>query len=374
MAPDVAAPTLEIRSPVTGALLGSVPILDRAGVDALVARARAAQPAWAAVPLRERSRRLLSFRDRLVARAEDVASLSCRETGKLMAEALLTDVLGSAGVCAWSAHRARAVLGPTRVRTGWLVTKRAYTVREPYGVVGVISPWNWPVLNAMRAVFAAIAAGNAVILKPSEATPLTALLLRELADEAGWPADVFLIATGDGRTGAALVDAAVDKISFTGSVATGRRIAAAAAGRLLPVSLELGGKDAMIVLAGADLERAAAAAVGGAFWNAGQICTSLERAYVQSSVYDEFVQRVVAHAARLRLGKDVGSLTVAAQLETVDAQVRDAVAKGARVLTGGRRGGQGGLYYEPTAGGRDARDGDHAGGDVRPRAAGDAGA
>jgi acyl-CoA reductase-like NAD-dependent aldehyde dehydrogenase len=176
---------LEVRSPATGELVGSVPDLDAAGVSALVARARAAQPSWQAVSLRARARLLLRYRELLVDRAEEVAELSSRETGKLVPEALLTDVLGTAGVAQWSARRAVAVLGRQRVPSGFLVTKRSYIVREPYGVVGIISPWNWPVLNAMRAVLPAIMAGNAVVLKPSEASPFSALLQKQLADEAG---------------------------------------------------------------------------------------------------------------------------------------------------------------------------------------------
>ena len=343
---------LIIHNPATGEQIGEVALLDAAGVRALVVRARAAQPAWGARPIAERARLLLRFRDRLVERADEVADLSCAETGKLPVEALLVDVLATAGVAAWSAKRAEAVLGRRRIPTGFMVTKRAWVVREPYGVVGVIAPWNWPVLNAMRAVLPALVAGNTVVLKPSEAAPLSALLMRRLADEAGIPGDVFLVATGDGSTGAALVAAGVDRLSFTGGVETGRAIARAAAERLLAVSLELGGKDAMIVLRGADLDRAASAAVAGSFYNAGQICTSLERIYVEAAVHDAFVERVLRETRALRVGSggdaDVGSLTVAAQRATVDAQVRDAVARGARVLTGGRVVPGPGLYYEPT--------------------------
>lgn len=343
---------LTINNPATGERVGAAPVLDAAAVHGLVARARAAQPEWAARPLAERARLLMRLRARLVERADEVADTSCAETGKLPVEALLVDVLATAGVAAWCAQRADAVLGRRRIPTGWLVTKRAYELREPYGVVGVIAPWNWPVLNAMRAVLPALVAGNTVVLKPSEAAPLSALLMRELADAAGFPADVFLVATGDGTTGAALVGAGLDRLSFTGGVETGRSIARAAAERLLPVSLELGGKDAMIVLPGADLERAASAAVAGSFYNAGQICTSLERIYVEHSVYDAFLEHVLGQTRALRVGggpdADVGSMTVTAQLEKVDAQVRDAVARGARVLAGGRRVPGPGRFYEPT--------------------------
>lgn len=343
--------TITVTAPATGERLGEVPALDGPAVAALAARAREAQADWAALPIRERARLVLRFRDRLVVRAEQVAETSSRETGKLVPEALLADVLVLAGLARWSARRAERVLGRRRVSPGLLLTKRCYTVREPFGVVGVISPWNWPVLNSMRAVLPAIIAGNTVVLKPSEAAPFSALLMRELADEAGWPDDIFLIATGGGPTGAALVEH-VDRISFTGSVETGRAIAVAAARRLTPVSLELGGKDAMIVLSGSNLQRAAVAAVAGAFWNTGQICTSLERVYVEAPVYDDFVRRVVVETRRLRVGvddsADVGSLTTPAQRVVVTDHVNDALAHGARALAGGRPVDGPGLFYEPT--------------------------
>ncbi|NJD11639.1 MAG: aldehyde dehydrogenase family protein [Gemmatimonadetes bacterium] len=345
-------PEIEVRSPATGDLVGTVPNLDAAAVDALVARARAAQPAWSRLPFGERARLLRRYRERLVARADEVAELSVRETGKLAPEALFVDVLGTAGVARWCARRARAVLGRRRVPSGFLLHKRCYVVREPYGVIGVISAWNWPVLNGMRAVLPAIAAGNSVVMKPSEVAPLSALLQREIATEAGWPEDIFLIATGAGDTGRALVASALDKISFTGGVETGRRIAQQAAQRLLPVSLELGGSDAAIVLRGADLARAASTIVTGTFYNAGQNCTSLERVYVEASIYDEFLARVVEATGPLRVGAgdavDIGCITTAAQLTKIEEQVNDAVAQGARVLVGGRRLPGPGRHFAPT--------------------------
>lgn len=343
---------IEVRSPATGAVIGTVPILEPDEVRALVERARAAQPAWAALGPRGRGRLLLRFRDRLVERAERVAELSSEETGKTRFEALLTDVLVTADLARWYARRAPKVLARRRIPSGWLVTKRCYEVREPYGVVGVIGPWNFPVLNSMRAVLAALAAGNAAIWKPSEASPFSALYVLELAREAGIPEDVFTVATGDGATGAALIEAGVDKVSFTGSVATGRKVAELAARRVIPVTLELGGKDAMIVLADADLERAANTAVAGAFANAGQICISIERVYVEASVYDAFVERVVELTRPLVAGPgpdaDVGALTTDAQLAIVERQVKDAVAKGARVLVGGERLPGPGRFFAPT--------------------------
>ncbi|HEY8470371.1 MAG TPA: aldehyde dehydrogenase family protein [Longimicrobiales bacterium] len=344
--------SLAVIAPATGEVLGRVPVLGPAEVRALVSRARAAQPAWAAAGFRARARHLDRYRRVMAAHADELAELSCSETGKLRFEALLGDVLPTCDLARWYARRAAKVLGRRRVPSGWLVNKRCYQVREPYGVVGVIGPWNFPVLNTMRAVLAGLAAGNAVVLKPSEYSPLTALRLQELAVEAGLPADVFLVATGDGTTGAALVEAGVDKVSFTGSVESGRRVARLAAERLVPVTLELGGKDAMIVLADADVERAAHAAVAGAFLNAGQVCISVERVYVEAPVYDQFLEHVTRAAAALEVGAGargaVGAITTEAQMERLARQIRDAVERGARVLVGGRRLEGRGRYFLPT--------------------------
>ncbi|HEX7089012.1 MAG TPA: aldehyde dehydrogenase family protein [Longimicrobiales bacterium] len=346
--------SLAVIAPATGEVLGRVPVLGAAEVRVLVSRARAAQPAWAAAGFRARGRHLDRYRRVMAAHADELAELSCSETGKLRFEALLGDVLPTCDLARWYVRRAAKVLGRRRVPSGWLVTKRCYQVREPYGVIGVISPWNFPVLNTMRAVLAGLAAGNTVVLKPSEYSPLTALRLQELAEEAGLPADVFLVATGDGTTGAALIEAGVDKVSFTGSVESGRRVARLAAERLVPVTLELGGKDALIVLADADVERAAHTAVAGAFLNAGQVCISVERAYVEAPVYDRFLEHVVRAAAALEVGSDgvgggaVGAITTKAQMERLARQIRDAVERGARVLVGGRRLEGRGRYFLPT--------------------------
>jgi acyl-CoA reductase-like NAD-dependent aldehyde dehydrogenase len=350
---SAAAPCITVRSPASGTVIGTVPILDAAAVAGLVARARAAQPAWIALTRRQRARAILQFRARLADRAAEVATLSCAETGKLPFEALLSDVQVTCDLARWYARRADAVLGRRRVPPGWMITKRAYQERVPYGVVGVIGPWNFPVLNCMRSVLAALVCGNTVVLKPSEASPLSALLMHDIATQAGIPDDVFLVATGDGATGTALVAADVDKLCFTGSVETGKRIAQAAAERLLPLTLELGGKDPMIVLNGADVDRAAEAAVCGAFLNAGQICTSIERVYVEAPIYDRFMARVLERAGSITLGTDdaladVGAITIETQIEKIEAQVNDAVAAGARVLVGGGRAPGDGRFYRPT--------------------------
>ena len=350
----MAVETITVRAPATGAVLGSVPILDSGEVAAAVACARRAQPAWQERGIAERARLLMRLRAVMADHAEEIARLSCAETGKMPMEALLTDVQVTCDLARWYARRAPDIIGERRVSAGWLLTKRAYEMREPYGVVGVIGPWNFPVLNSMRAVLAALMCGNTVVLKPSEASPLSALLVRKLATEAGFPDDVFIIVTGDGATGAALVGSDIDKLCFTGSVETGRKIARAAAERLLPLVLELGGKDPMIVLDGADVDRAADAAVSGAFLNAGQICVSIERVYVEEKIYDRFMDRVVEKAKRVTLGvpedpqADVGAITVESQIDKIESQVDDAVRNGAQVLVGGGRVAGSGRFYQPT--------------------------
>jgi acyl-CoA reductase-like NAD-dependent aldehyde dehydrogenase len=344
---------IEVRAPADGALLGTVPNMSPAAVAALLARARAAQPEWSGRPTRERAALLDRFRARLAERAVEAAELSSRESGKLVFEGLVGDVLPTLDLARFYARRVHRVFRPQRVRS-WLITKKSVVLREPYGVVGIIAPWNFPVVNPMRAVLATLVTGNTVVLKPSELTPLSALLMREIALEVGFPEDVFLVATGGGATGQALVEGDVDKISFTGSVATGRKVAQVAASRLLPVVLELGGKNAMVVLADADLERAVNLGVQGAFWNAGQICIAVERVYVEAAIYDEFVERAVTETRSLTMGggtdpdADIGAVTTDEQVCRLDRQLADAAAKGARILTGGTLQEGPGRHFAPT--------------------------
>lgn len=352
-APPARPEELEVRAPADGSLLGRVANLDAAAVAGRVARSRRAQPGWAARPVKERAKLLDRFRRRLADRADEAAELSSRESGKMVFEGLLGDVLPTLDLARFYAARAPRVMRDERVRS-WIVTKKGRVEREPFGVVGIISPWNFPILNPMRSVLAALVTGNTVVLKPSELSPLSALLMEEIAREAGIPPDVFQVVTGDGDTGAALVQADVDKLSFTGSVASGRRVAEAAASRLLPLVLELGGKHAMIVLADAAVERAANLAVQGAFWNAGQACVAVERVYVEAPLYDRFVERVVAETRSLVVGNggdpeaDVGALTTGAQVERLERQLGDARARGARVLAGGRLLPGPGRHFAPT--------------------------
>src|SRR5207245_2226218 len=262
---------------------------------------------------------------KLYSRKSEVAAAITREVGKPLAEALVTEVLVVLDAARFLIHNAFSLLRDEPVPHGNLVTKlkRGWLVREPHGVIGIISPWNYPFSIPATETLAALVTGNAVVLKPSELTPLSALELASLLHHAGVPEDVLQVVVGDGPTGAALVESGIDKLVFTGSVATGRRIAQAAAARLLPVVLELGGKDAMIVLDDADIDVASSGAVWGAFVNAGQACLSVERCYVHRSIYDRFISACAEKTKQLRVGNgmdpeiDIGPLIHERQLDTV---------------------------------------------------------
>lgn len=328
-----------------------------AEVRAAVERAHAAQKAWAKAGVRRRLRVLRHFQRLLHERKADVARLITREAGKPYVEALLTEVLVVLDAAGYLARKAYGRLRDEPVPHGNLAlkAKRGWLRREPWGVVGIISPWNYPFSIPAGETLAALAAGNAVVLKPSEFTPLVAVELQRLLAAAGLPEGVFEVVQGEGPTGAALVDSPLDKLIFTGSVSTGKRVAQAAAGRLLPVVLELGGKDPMVVLADADVEVASTAAVWGAFVNAGQTCLSVERCYVHRSLYPKFLELCVEKARRLKVGNgldegtEVGPMIHQQQLRIVEAHVEDARGRGARVLTGGTRLSElGANFYAPT--------------------------
>jgi acyl-CoA reductase-like NAD-dependent aldehyde dehydrogenase len=332
-------------NPATGEVLGE---LDSAGpteVRAAVARARAAQPDWNASGIRNRVRVLRRFQQILLSHKNDIARRITQETGKPVVEALLTEVLVVLDAERFLIENAFAILREEKLPHGNLAmkTKSGRILHEPYGVVGIISPWNYPFSIPATEALAALVAGNAVVLKPSELTPLIALELGTLLREAGVPADVFQVLPGEGETGAALVKSEIDKLVFTGSVATGRRIAQIAAERLLPVVLELGGKDPMIVLEDADIDVASSGAVWGAFVNAGQTCLSVERCYAHQSVYSAFVDACGEKARKLRVGNGMGSATEIGpmiherQVRVVESHVEDARQRGARVVAGGTR-------------------------------------
>jgi len=351
--------TLRVNNPATGQLIQEVPAGDAAAADAAIARAREAQPAWGALPFSERSRIL-----RRVARAlrDDATFLDtlCAESGKPRYEAENIELFYTLELTRYYTGRAgRRALADDLRHPFVFKNKRARVVHHPRGVVAVIGPWNWPLLNNYGDCIAPLAAGNAVVLKPSEHTPLTSLRIAALARDAGLPEGVLQVVAGRGDVGAALT-AAADMIFFTGSATTGKRVAQTAAERLIPVVLELGGKSPMIVLADADLPRAAHAAVWSGFAHSGQVCVRTERVIVEAAVADRFVELAAAEIARLRQAPpplarpdltdvDVGAITFAPQIERAEQQIADAVARGARVVTGGaRRKDLPGQFFAPT--------------------------
>jgi succinate-semialdehyde dehydrogenase/glutarate-semialdehyde dehydrogenase len=300
---------------------------------------------------------LRQFQRRVLEKKSEIAEAITREAGKPVAEALTTEVLVVLDAARFLINNAHRLLRDESLAHGNLATKlkSGRLVREPYGVVGIISPWNYPFSIPATETLAALVAGNAVVLKPSEFTSLVALQLQSLLRAAGVPPEIFQVVIGDGATGAALIHSEIDKLVFTGSVGAGKRIAAAAAECLLPVVLELGGKDPMLVLDDADVDVASSAAVWGAFVNAGQTCLSVERCYVHRSLYDLFLRACMEKTRKLCLGNgmdrdtDVGPMIHERQLQIVEAHVEDAVTRGARVLAGGSRLPElGKNFYTPT--------------------------
>lgn len=354
---DIAVRKVVSINPATGEVLRELECASEEGVAEAVSRARAAQPKWAALKVGRRMAILREFQGRLHANKAEVTRRITQEAGKPYAEALLTEVLVVLDATRFLIENARNFLRDEPVPHGSLAmkTKTGRLLREPHGVIGIVSPWNYPFSIPAVETLAALVTGNAVVLKPSEFTSLVALELEALLRAAGVPAAIFQVVPGDGATGSALVNAAIDKLIFTGSVPTGKRIAQAAAARLLPVVLELGGKDPMLVLDDADVDVASSAVVWGAFVNAGQTCLSVERCYVHQSLYAEFLDACVAKTRKLRVGNgadpatDVGPMIHERQLRIVEGQVEEARLQGARVLVGGARLPElGPNFYAPT--------------------------
>ena len=347
-------PTRTWRSAYDEDLVVELPTTTPADLAGAVTRARVAQAAWAARPLVERQRVLLDFHDAVLDRREELADLLQYEGGKARLTAM-EEVIHLALTARYYARVARQVLHDRRGRGMVPLLTRIDERHVPLGLVGIIAPWNYPLSPTVADGLAALVAGNAVILKPDLQTPYVALAAVDLLRQAGLPADLWPVVYGSGdRVGPELIEA-VDYLCFTGSTATGRVVAQQCAGRLIGCSLELGGKNPLLVLDDADVEVAAAGAVRAAFGNAGQLCVSTERIFVADTLHDTFAGAFVAKTRTLRLGRsldyehEMGSLVSTEQLERVEAQVADARAKGAQVLTGGRRRPDlGPLFYEPT--------------------------
>jgi succinate-semialdehyde dehydrogenase/glutarate-semialdehyde dehydrogenase len=312
--PRVAGQEIVSINPATLAELGRVPILAADEIERALAKARSVQPAWAALSFKDRARYILRAKHLLLERQDEICELIARETGKPVVEALASEVFPIENLMDYFARKSAKLLRDEQFSLSVFRNKKSRINFFPLGVVGIVSPWNFPFAIPMGEVVMGLMAGNAVLLKPSEHTPLVGLKIGELFRAAGLPEGILQVLTGDGTTGAALTESAIDKIFFTGSVRTGRKVAEAAAGRLMPFVLELGGKDAMIVCADAPFERTVNGALWGAFSNCGQACASVERLYVVESIAKRFISAVVEKAKTLRVGvdgaqqQDIGSL------------------------------------------------------------------
>ncbi len=346
--------TIAVNAPYTGTTIGAIPAGTAADVELAVQRARAAQTSWSRRTFAERGRIFLRFHDLLLERQDEVLDLIQWETGKARRHAF-EEILDTATVTRYYARRAQRLLRPRRRKGALPLLTRTRELKSPIGVVGLIVPWNYPLNLAVTDAVPALMAGNAAVLKPDVQSSFTALWAIDLLRQAGLPPDVLGIVTGEGPLLGPALGELADYLMFTGSTRTGRLVARQAAERLIGCSLELGGKNPMIVLADADLDRAVEGAIQGCFASAGQVCVSIERIYVHRSIAERFLGRLVARTSALKLGAsldytmEMGSLTGERQLRHVEEHVRDAVKKGAVVLTGGRsRPDLGPLFYEPT--------------------------
>jgi acyl-CoA reductase-like NAD-dependent aldehyde dehydrogenase len=349
--------TIPSIDPATGKILAQFEKTAPAALPEILARARAAQSAWSVIPIEKRCSRLGVLRERMMASRDAVADAVVAESGKPRVEALFADLFVALDTAQYFSKQGARLLQPERVPHHSSAAKAKYgrIVYDPLGVIGIISSWNYPLAIPLSQIIPAVAAGNAAVCKTSDFTPRCGALIEKLFVDAGFPQNLVTIIQGSGEVGQALIDAAPDKIMFTGSVATGRRVAEACAKKLIPSVLELGGKDAMIVLADANLDVAASAAVWGSYTNCGQVCLSVERLFVEQSIEEKFLALCVVKTKKLRLGPgcdpatDIGPLIRPQHVQRMSDLVNDAVARGARVLCGGKpRTDLGPNFFEPT--------------------------
>jgi succinate-semialdehyde dehydrogenase / glutarate-semialdehyde dehydrogenase len=347
------SPMIDVVNPATQEVIGQIPVTSETAVADAVERARFAQKSWGALTVKQRLRFFRSWLDVLWDKQDEGIAVLRRENGKAsgsaMAEFIGVDALGQ-----YYIHNAPRILKPKRRPTLFPGMQSAKQYYKPHGVVGVISPWNYPMLIPFMDIIPALVAGNTVIFKPSEITPFIAQWAVELMYQVGIPRDVIQIVHGDGRTGAAVVQK-VDYLHFTGSTEVGRKVGKSCAERLIPFSLELGGKDPAIVLSDADPDKTAIGLIQGAFENAGQACVSIERVYVEAPIYDRLLERLKFYAPQMKYGLDdsldvvAGTMTNLAELERTIDHIQDAVSKGAEIVYGGKpRPDIGALVHEPT--------------------------
>jgi acyl-CoA reductase-like NAD-dependent aldehyde dehydrogenase len=332
---DPAGPTFQSLEPETGQVYATFPVQSAAEVDAAVARARAASTWWAGLGFEGRKQRLDAWRVLLAKRLPELGEIMHRENGKPQADAMLELAL-AVDHLAWAAKHARKVLGQRRVPSGLLMANQAaFLEYQPLGVVGVIGPWNYPVFTPMGSIAYALAAGNAVVFKPSEYTPSVGKAFCDAFAEVVTEHPVLQVVTGLGDTGAALCRAGVDKIAFTGSTRTGKKVMAACAETLTPVLMECGGKDAMIVDDDADVVAAADAALWGGMANAGQTCIGIERVYATEKAYDGFLAALTEKVAKVEAGRSYGHITMPSQVDVIRTHIADALAHGGTAVSGG---------------------------------------
>ncbi len=350
----VSADRIRSYAPATGELVGEVAVTPPDEVGRVVARARKAQQAWTVLPTEERAQRLLRLRDALADRADDLVDILVLECGKPRHEALIHEVTTLLDLVGWAASHAAAALAPESKKLHLMKHRTGEVHHVPRGVIGVISPWNFPLVIPMGTVIEALVTGNACVVKPSEVTPLVLKKAKEIYDSTGLPEDLFGVVHGFAPTGQALIEAGIDYCVFTGAVETGRKVAAACGARLVPCTMELGGKAPLLACEDCDLERTARAIVFGGFANNGQVCISVERVYAHQSVYARLVDRVSALTGELRRGDpsrdyvDLGAVTFPRQLEIAERHIDDALKKGARLVRGGKRLPGPGQFFEAT--------------------------
>src|SRR5258708_585369 len=336
--------TLPSINPATGEVLAHFERTLASSLPEIVSHARIAQAAWAKLPIRDRCAKLRGLRERLLASRNELADAVVRESGKPRVEALFADILVALDSAEYWSRNAAGALRTRRVphHSTAAKAKRGFLAYDPLGVIAIISSWNYPLAIPLSQIIPAVAAGNAVVCKTSDFTPQCGALIERLFIDAGFPGNLVTVVQGGGEVGQALIDASPDKVMFTGSVATGRRVAEACARKLIPSVLELGGKDAMIVLADADLEVASSAAVWGSYTNCGQVCLSVERLFVEQSISEVFIQKCVEKTQKLRLGSgndpntEIGPLIRPQHVQRMSDLLADAVQRGAQVLCGGR--------------------------------------